>query len=152
MKDEKLNFEEKEKYYKEKKLIIEERITLLRELIPNDSAPSLLINSYKLEVLELEASVEGIEDYWKFYTERLESIKKNEEALTLECETNYDSYKNILISITPKNLEQYHSKTQDQYNKLKSILSRENEFSQSDKNVFYSLVKGLLIQMKKIPS
>ena len=149
MKDEIIELEKKERYYNEKKNLITERISLLEKSVDVNNTDYLKNNSTKLEILEWEANLEGVISYWNHYTERLKHNRINAELLTKEYEQNYKTYYDILTNIPPESIKTYSVQLQEQYMKIKSLLSKEWK-EQREKNAFYALMKEILIRMKKI--
>lgn len=148
-KTEKEGYQQKADFYQSKKILIEERISLIKGKIEDKSEEDRLkINTYKMEVIDLEASREGIVSYWDHYMERIQSIEQKEAALTRECEENFKRFYDIFTSISPANLKQHSSQIQEQYTKI--IAEIDKEWAQQEKNALYSLMKDLLQRMKKI--
>lgn len=145
-KTEKQTYQEKSEYYHSKKVLIEDRISILKGKLADEDR--LKVNSYKIEILDLESSLEGITSYWNHYMERIQSIEAREAQLTNECEENFKRVYEIFTSISPANLKSYSSQIVEQYNKILPLLDK--EWSQQDKNALYSLMKDLLQKMKKM--
>lgn len=146
-KTENQNYQEKADFYHAKKMLMEERIMLIKGQIGSES-DKIKVNSYKMEILDLEASLEGINNYWNHFMERLQAIEVREKTLTAECEDNFKRYYDIFTSISPANLKQHSGQIQEQYNKILPVLDK--EWPQLEKNALYSLMKDLLQKMKKI--
>ena len=142
-------FEEKERFWRNKMNLTEERISLLTQLVNGGlESDALKLNAYKLEIVSLEADLEGITATWDHYTERVSQIRVIQGELTKECEENYKNYCDIFNSISPEALKQYSNQLQEQYHRMKPVL--EKELGNVEKNAVYSLLKEVLIRMKKI--
>lgn len=141
-------YQEKFKYYQEKKDLTLDRIRLIRDKIVSNTEDVLRVNTYRIEILDLEASIEGIENYYSHYNDRIQAIQVKEKTLTKECEENFKEYYDLITSISPANLKQHSMQIQEQYNKIMSVIDK--EWKGTEKNALYSLMKELLKRMKKI--
>lgn len=149
MKTQKAEFEEKEKYYKSKIDAISERIKLLEEEISNPSNDKLKLNAYKMEAIELQATIEGVTEYWEHYTSKLLGIRKEEEKQTQDCEMNHKTLIEIFKAIAPVELNSFQKQIREQYD----ILKQRTDFAweeQSQKNAYYYIMKEFLFRIKKI--
>jgi len=153
MKEEKQTFQEKEKYFKEKKELTQERINLIKveiEKLRSVGADFLKINSLRLEALDLEASLEGIETYWNHYVERLKSLNEKEELLTKERVQNFANYCTIYFSVLSNDLKKYNAQFQKRYTDVYALLNKELQLDANQKNMLYAMVRDILMEMKKI--
>jgi hypothetical protein len=148
MKTEKQQFEEKENYFKSKKSLIEQRIMLLQKQIDDGNLDDLQKNTIGLEILQLQSTLEGVENYWNHYADRVKSITENEIALTKECEEHYLKLRDTLISMSVEVIKKQSVQVQEQYNKI--IPFFEVQLGQTEKNALYSLMKELYMRINKL--
>ena len=90
MTPEQKTYEEKLYFYAQKIGFTKQRTDILTAIIASGEETPLQDNTYELEVLSLRASLESLEHYWNHYNTRLEAMKKNEEAITEECNRCFD--------------------------------------------------------------
>lgn len=141
-------YQQKADFYHAKKVLLEDRIELLKGKLADPNEDRLKVNGYKMEILDHEASLEGINSYWSHYMERILAIEQRDSVLTKEREENFKRLYDIFTSVSPANLKTYSAQIQERYNNV--IAEIDKEHPDAEKNALYLLMKDLLQIMRKI--
>lgn len=134
---EKNYYDEKPDYYRKRIDLLKERISLLKEKASDSSSDKLKLNTYNMEILELESELD-----------KLQATEEKEKAITIECQENFSHYYTIFTSIQMVNLKQHSYQIQESYNKILAMIDK--EWPQHEKNILFVSLKDLLKKMRKI--
>ncbi len=142
---------EKVDFYDNKIKFTENRISILKNCLgvlestrETDCTRDLLANSYELEILTLEASLENLQHYWDHYTKRLKAIQEREQLITEECNKYFSDYLDRIMQIPSEKINALTPEWQNYYNRFCSLQSFE---SQEEKNDAFVLMKEFLYQL-----
>ena len=139
MTPEQKTYEEKLYFYAQKIGFTKQRMDILTAIIASGEETSLLNNTYELEILSLRASLESLEHYWNHYNTRLEAMKKNEEAVTEECNMCFDGRLAEINSIAESDTMTWELR--EHYERVRGFHIFE---SQEEKNDMFVLMKEFL--------
>ena len=141
MTPEQKTYQEKLDFYTQKIGFTKQRTDILTAIIASGEETPLQDNTYELEILSLRASLESLEHYWNHYNTRLEAMKKNEEAVTEECEANFDEYQAQINNIKDIDRSLGEGRLREHYERVRGVHIFQN---QEEKNDTFVLMKEFL--------
>ena len=146
------SYEHKCAYYGKRAKLLQERCESITEIIialKNDECSKevilqfrkkLEVNSFDLDLLELEGKLENAKSYQKHYSERVEAIKAKDGKEIKECEERFNELAASFRSLHTSQLSNYNKEL---YYRIMSDLSQ-SELKQDKKLVLFSLMKQFL--------